>query len=210
MYLLSSSDAERHYYFMSYFRSGKRRLYGPELLAHAAPGSDEELFRSHCRRLPGDALRQILYLDAMTYLPDDILYKVDIASMAYSLEVRPPFLDHRLVEVAASVPSRFKVAGGVGKLFLKRLMERRVPKRLLHRRKRGFEIPISAWFRSEPGAHIRETLLTSPLLAPPWFNRGAIECLLREHQSGAADRGPQLWILMALALWHRKHGGTFA
>jgi asparagine synthase (glutamine-hydrolysing) len=209
-YLLTASDEERHYYFMSYFRSRKRHVYGPALAARVPADGDARLFRSHLERLPAsDPLRRILYLDAMTYLPDDILYKVDIASMASSLEVRVPFLDHRLVEVAASVPSRHKVAGGVGKLFLKRIMERRVPKALLHRRKKGFAIPVSSWFRRELASYVRDTLVSSPLLREPWFSRPAIERLLREHQEGRADRGAQLWILMALALWHRKCGGAF-
>lgn len=210
LHALASSDAERHYFFMSYFRASKRTFYGPALRECVAKGGDAALFGSHMSRVDGeDVLRKILYLDARTYLVDDILYKVDIASMASSLEVRVPFLDHRLVEVAASIPSEYKVAHGAGKYFLKRLMEKRLPHQTLYRKKKGFEIPVSSWFRNELAPFLRETLLSSALLREPHFERSAIENTLREHQSGAVDHGPRLWILMALELWHRKLGGTF-
>jgi len=210
LYLLSSSDAERHYYFMSYFRSQKHDVYGPALQSRVARDSDATLFQSYLQRLPdNDPLRQILYLDIKTYLPDDILYKVDIASMASSLEVRVPFLDHKLVELAVSIPSTYKVAHGTGKMFLKRLLERRLPNGTLYRRKKGFAIPVSSWFRNELAPFIRETLLSSRLLREPYFDPTAIAAMVRQHQTGAVDRGARMWILMALELWHRKSGGTF-
>ncbi len=211
LYLLGETDLERHYYFMSYFRASKFALYGPALTRSLSRDADLDLFRSHCKRVADkNWLQQILYLDINTYLVDDILYKVDIASMAASLEVRVPFLDHKLVEVAAAIPAKYKVAHGVGKVFLKRLLQRWLPFETLYRQKKGFEIPVSAWFRNELAPFIRETLLSSTLLTEPYFNRAAIAELLDDHQAGLADRGPQLWTLMALELWHRKSGGTIS
>ena len=121
----------------------------------------------------------------------------------------PTFLDHKLVEVAASIPSDYKVSRGIGKMFLKRLLEGRLPRSTLYRRKKGFEIPVSSWFRNELAPFIRDTLLSSEFLREPYFDPEAIETMLRQHQTGAADRGARLWTLMALAVWHRKSGGTF-
>lgn len=206
-----SSDAERHYFFMSYFRSQKQRLYGSRLKDQICAENDMALFMKHLQKLPGaDLLRKILYLDIKTYLADDILYKVDIASMASSLEVRVPLLDHKLVEFVSSVPSQYKLKGRNGKMFFKKILERRLPRDVLYRKKRGFEIPISSWFRNDLAGYIRDLLLSSMLLKEPNFDRAFIERMLHRHQTGGEDFGPHLWILMSLEIWHRKSGGVFS
>lgn len=205
-----SSDAERHYFFMSYFRSQKQRLYGKRLEEQICAENDLALFMSHLQKVPGgDLLQKILYLDIKTYLADDILYKVDIASMANSLEVRVPLLDHKLVEFVSSVPSKYKLKSRNGKMFFKKILEKRLPRDILYRKKRGFEIPISSWFRNDLAGYIRDLLLSSALLKEPYFNRAFIESMLHRHQTGGEDFGPHLWILMSLEIWHRKAGGMF-
>lgn len=211
-YLLNllSSDAERHYFFMSYFRSQKRNMYGKYLKERTAPEHDLSLFKEHLQNMQGDdLLKKILYLDTKTYLADDILYKVDIASMANSLEVRVPLLDHKLVEFIFSIPSEHKLHNGTGKMFFKKFLEKRLPHDILYRKKKGFEIPVSSWFRNELAVFIREILLSSDLLQSPYFDRRYIERMLQDHQASKQDFGPHLWILMVLAIWHRKYGGSF-
>lgn len=207
---LLATDRERHYFFMSYLREAKNQLYGEALRYRFDVSNDLTLYSRYMDAIPGDdMLRKILYLDIKTYLADDILYKVDIASMANSLEVRVPLLDHKLVEFVASVPSEYKLNNGIGKLFFKKMLEKRLPHDILYRRKKGFEIPISSWFRGELARYIRDLLLSSELLCDPYFNRTFIEDLICKHQKGNNDFGPQLWILMSLELWHRKWGGSF-
>lgn len=204
-----SPHSERHYFYMSYFREAKLRLYGSALKAEFSSTSDLTLFNSYLERIDGSALHKILYLDQKTYLADDILYKVDIASMANSLEVRVPLLDHRLVEFMASVPDEHKLNNGVGKFFFKKLMEKRLPHEILYQKKKGFEIPLSTWFRNELRLYIRELLLSSSLLRQPYFDEKFIKFLLDNHQNGTRDFGHQLWILMSLEIWHRRWGGKF-
>lgn len=207
---LMSTDAERHYFFMSYMREGKKSLYGESLRDSSSMSDDLGLYARNMAAISGDdVLRKILYLDVKTYLVDDILYKVDIASMANSLEVRVPLLDHKLVEFIASVPSEYKLNNGIGKMFFKKMLEKRLPHDILYRKKKGFEIPISSWFRGELSDYIRDLLLSSSLLREPYFNRDFVEKMLDSHQKGKDDLGPQLWILMSLELWHRKWGGVF-
>jgi|APSaa5957512535_1039671.scaffolds.fasta_scaffold35694_2 asparagine synthase (glutamine-hydrolysing) len=206
-----SSDVERDYFYMSYFRAQKRKLYGQALIDRVNPGNDILLLTKYLQKnSEDDLLRKLLNLDINTYLADDILYKVDIASMGNSLEVRVPLLDHKLVEFAASIPSKYKLKDRNGKMFFKKLLEKRLPHDILYRKKKGFEIPISAWFRGELAVYIKDLLLSSTLLREPYFDRVFIEHMLSQHQSGREDFGPHLWILMSLELWHRKSGGTFS
>lgn len=208
---LLATDAERHLFFMSYFRKAKIRLYGASSFSSQTPDDDILLFNTYLDKFGGDdTLRKILYLDQKTYLPDDILYKVDIASMANSLEVRVPLLDHKLVEFLAGVPTRFKVVGNVGKAIFKTLFEDKLPHDVLYRKKRGFEIPISSWFRNELAGYVKDTLLPSSLLVEPYFDSKYIEKMLSAHQSGKQDFGPQLWILLSLAVWHNKNNATLS
>lgn len=208
---LLATDAERHLFFMSYFRKEKRRLYGPALQATQKLDDDILLFNTHLARFGGDdLLRKILYLDQKTYLPDDILYKVDIASMANSLEVRVPLLDHKLVEFLAGVPTQYKLKGNSGKDIFKAIFKDKLPHDVLYRKKKGFEIPVSSWFRKELSGYVKDTLLSSRLLKEPYFDTRYIEKLISGHQSGKNDFGPQLWTLMSLAIWHNKHNAVFS
>jgi asparagine synthase (glutamine-hydrolysing) len=151
-----------------------------------------------------DDLARLQYVDLKTYLPGDILVKVDRASMAHSLEVRVPFLDHVLVEWAATLPADLKLRGREGKVLLKRAMEPKLPRELLYRRKMGFAVPLAAWFRGPLGDRIR-AIVTGPRLAETGvFEPRALARLLDEHQSGSADRSAALWSVMMFESFLRR------
>lgn len=145
-----------------------------------------------------DPLDRALYVDMKTWMADDILVKVDRCSMAHSLEVRAPFLDHRLVEFAASLPARWKLRGLRGKHLLKRSQQGRLPPAAMGR-KRGFNAPVSYWFRGEL-RDLGRAATSSPILAE-WVRPDGVEHLWSEHQSGRRDHGLGLFALTCLGLW---------
>jgi asparagine synthase (glutamine-hydrolysing) len=144
-------------------------------------------------------------LDVATYLPGDLLPKADIASMAHSLELRSPFLDHRVVELGLSLPDRLKLRGREGKQALRRAFADLLPPEVAVRGKRGFGVPLAAWFRGELRGLARELLLDDRARGRGWFRPDAVERLLDEHEGGRADHGHRLWTLAMLELWLRTH-----
>jgi asparagine synthase (glutamine-hydrolysing) len=142
--------------------------------------------------------------DLMTYLPNDLLVKVDIASMANSLEARSPFLDHKVIEFAASLPESLKMRRLETKSLLKKVAERLVPREVIYRRKMGFGVPVGKWFRGEMKSFVTDILLSDTAL-----NRGIIrpETLRRyvtEHTTGERDHQFQIWTLLMLELWFQR------
>ncbi|MEO5858807.1 MAG: asparagine synthase (glutamine-hydrolyzing) [Pyrinomonadaceae bacterium] len=145
-----------------------------------------------------------MLVDQMTYLPNDLLVKVDIASMANSLEARSPFLDHNVIEFAASLPESMKLSGVETKSFLKKAAARLVPREAIYRRKMGFGVPVGKWFRGEMKEFVREILLSESSL-----NRGIVrpEVLRKyvgEHTSGDRDHAFRIWALLMLELWYQR------
>jgi len=151
-----------------------------------------------------DHVDVMLDTDVRTYLPGDLLVKMDIATMAYSVEARSPFLDHRLMEFAASLPARHKLCGTSGKHLLKSALRRQLPPEILNRRKMGFGVPIGRWFRKELRHLPEEVLLDRRSLDRGYFRREEIERLIREHRAERADHASRLWVLLQLELWHRE------
>lgn len=141
-----------------------------------------------------EALARMVRADQMHYLPEDILVKVDRMSMFHALEVRPPLLDHRLVEFAAGLPIEFKLHGRTGKYILKKLSERYLPKEIIYRKKQGFAIPISQWWKRE----LRELLHDLLINRESIYNRPVLEKMVADHESGQADYGQHFWALLAL------------
>jgi asparagine synthase (glutamine-hydrolysing) len=142
-----------------------------------------------------------LLTDIMTYLPNDLLVKVDIATMAVSLEARSPFLDHHVIEFAASLPEKLKLRGLTTKYLLKRVLRKLLPVENLERRKMGFGVPIGHWFRGRLQPYLRETLLAEKSLRRGLFQPEQVRNLVELHTRGERDYAHQLWTLLMLELW---------
>ena len=147
----------------------------------------------------------ILLTDMETYLPDDELRKADRLSMWHSLEVRVPFLDHKLVEFVATIPSQLKLKGWEKKHILVKSLEGILPGSILRRRKQGFSIPLGAWLRGPLRDLVRTNLSGNDLRDLGFFNLPAIERMLDDHDRGVRNYETQLWALMVFVLWHRAY-----
>jgi asparagine synthase (glutamine-hydrolysing) len=143
-------------------------------------------------------------VDQNYYLPDDILYKTDRMSMAHSLEVRPPFLDHRIVEFAATLPALLKIRGGTQKFVLRELMRGKLPETVVNRKKTGFDIPTHDWFRGVLRGLLLETVTPEAIAATGIFDGRAIEGLIRDHMERRINAGYHLWGLLTLFLWMKR------
>jgi asparagine synthase (glutamine-hydrolysing) len=202
---LGTTFARAYFNDLSLFRSEeKATLFSPEFRGQLNGHDPFHGFARHFERVRGlDPLSQLLYVDLKTWLANDILMKVDRMSMANSLEVRCPLLDHKVIEFAATVPPGLKFNGGVSKYLLKRHLEGRVPRSVIYRRKRGFEIPLAQWLRGDL-REVAEDLLLSPRgLGRGYVRPDRVRDLWRHHQRGVRDHSAQLWALMVLELWHR-------
>ena len=185
----------------------ERSLFSRDFLAWAdAIESPLELFRRTFDEAPAnDLVSRLLYLDTKTYLPFDILTKVDRMSMATSLEVRVPILDHVFVEWVTSLPVSLKFRNLSGKYIFKKLAERvGVPPQVLHRPKQGFALPLVHWMRKELKRDLVEILLERRTLERGYYSKPALGALVEEHASGRRDRSHELWLLLMLELWHRN------
>lgn len=151
-----------------------------------------------------DHVATMLYTDLKTYLPGDILVKVDRMSMANSLEVRAPFLDYRIIEFAAKLPSQWKIKGNNKKIILKKTFRHLLPDRILNRSKHGFTVPLDSWFRGELKPLAENCLLNQPALAE-YLNLSSVQGIWQEHQQKKADHGSLLWSLMMFALWQQEY-----
>ncbi len=149
-------------------------------------------------------LSRMLYVDTKLWLPDDLLARGDKMSMAASIEARVPLLDHKVLEFAASLPSQFKVHNLTRKYLLKKVAEKLLPREIVHRKKQGFPIPISLWFRSEARAFVSDLLAPDTIRRRGLFDVSYVQSLVQDHMSGSADRGAQLWALMLVELWHAR------
>ena len=175
-------------------------LFRPEVLQTVA----EDRFRERSESVHELAYEeQMLFLDTTQYLPDDILAKVDAMSMAHSLEVRVPLLDHRIVEFAATVPFPLKYAGGVSKRVMKHAVRGLLPAELLAQRKRGFAIPIHRWFRESLGPYFEETVLSPKAYCNDYVNSAYVRDLFSQHLVRRENYGHHLWALLMLELWLR-------
>jgi len=185
----------------------ERSLFSKDFLVWAdRERSPYERFRRYLEHSPdSDPLSKVQYLDAKTYLPADILTKVDRMSMACSLEVRAPLLDHVFAEWVAQLSPRWKTRRGESKYILKRLAERLgVPKPVLYRRKQGFSMPLVHWFRQEPSPALLEILLEPKTIHRGYFSGKELRRRIFEHRQGLRDRSWEIWHLLIFELWHRN------
>ena len=164
-----------------------------------------EPMRRMLRDMPaGDGLDRFLLFDQRYYLTDDILYKVDRMSMAHSMEVRPPFLDHRIVEFAAGLPESYKVRGSELKFILRELMRGKLPRSILYRKKSGFDIPAHDWFRGLLKPLLLDTMTEAAVEQTGLFRWQGIQAVIRDHLERRANLGYHLWGLLILFLWLKR------
>ena len=174
------------------------------LLASALPDPFEEHRRYYANAPTNDPLERLIYVYAKSYLQDDILVKVDRASMATSLEVRAPFLDVDLVEFLGRVPPDLKLRGSKTKYLLKQAMADVLPPGIATRAKKGFGIPVAAWFKNELRDALQDELSTERVRRQGIFDAGTVQRLISEHLSGRRDNRKPLWTLFVFQLWHRR------
>ena len=181
----------------------KNRLLGPDVLSRLDGYDSSEVLRYHYERAnTTDPLSRIQYVDMKTYLVDDILVKVDRASMANSLEVRCPLLDHKLMELIAQIPSGLKLHGGQGKYIFKKALERVLPADVLNRRKKGFSVPVAEWFRGELKEFAHEALFRRQ---DELLNNTFLTSCWKQHQRGQRDWSPLLWCVLMFRTWQEVH-----
>jgi len=196
--------SERYVRWMSHFHRGLRgQVCTPEFLAAAGSDPDRLLLDAFASTTATDAIDATLDVDVNTYLPDDLLVKVDIATMAHGLEGRSPFLDHELMEFAASLPVDLKLRGGTKKYVLKRLASQLLPAEIVARPKMGFGVPIDVWFRGELKELAYDLIGSERFGGRGIFQPAAIHRLLDEHVAGTASWQYQLWNVVMLELWFR-------
>jgi asparagine synthase (glutamine-hydrolysing) len=206
---LSLDEAEAYANTLSLCRMPLRnRLLAPELVAELGGYRPEEQIAAHyTSALAGDSLARMLATDVNTLLPDDFLTKVDRASMSCGLEVRPPLVDHELLELAASIPSEYKVRGRETKWIFKKTFARRLPEGLAWREKHGFEIPIDRWLRGPLGEVFEAAVLSPQARVASLVNQAQAERLYRAHRGGLGRHGGVLWSLLVLARWTEEYLG---
>ena len=195
---LARDSVEAYFHGVSILREPMRRqLFTNSFRARLGGYNALEVFHRHAQRVQtDDPLALVQYLDLKTYLIGDINTKVDRASMAHSLEVREPLMDHPLVEWLAALPSSLKVRGSEGKFLLKKAMEPHLPNEVMYRPKMGFAVPLSRWFRGPLKQRVRDALLGDRLAATGIFNQSYLAELLDQHQSGRRDYSAPIWTLL--------------
>jgi asparagine synthase (glutamine-hydrolysing) len=205
---MARSSVEAYFHSVSIVRGALReQLFSPRFKAELAGYTAQEVFDRHAARAgTEDPLALIQYLDLKTYLVGDINTKVDRASMAHSLEVREPLMDHPLVEWLATLPSSLKVRGQEGKYLLKKAMEPKLPEAILYRPKKGFAVPLARWFRGPLKQRVRDAVLGPRLADTGWFDRPTLQRLIDEHQSGGRDHSAVLWSLLMFEAFLRHAG----
>jgi asparagine synthase (glutamine-hydrolysing) len=203
---LAMDTAEGYFHGVSLLNNAQRKaLFSDELYQELKGYTALEVFREHEENFDGnDPLSLIQYLDIKTYLVGDILTKVDRASMAHSLEVRVPFLDHKFVEWTAKIPTGLKIKNGCGKYILKKAMEPHLPNDVLYRKKMGFRVPLSDWFRGPLKQKLRDALLSDQMRNSGLFNMNTIEMWLDDHQTGRKEYSAPLWTLLMFASFYKQ------
>jgi asparagine synthase (glutamine-hydrolysing) len=197
---------ERYAKWVSAFDSYERSALYTNAFRSTLNGSDPTKYlRSWFQKANGSGIVDAtMFTDQMTYLPNDLLVKVDIASMANSLEARSPLLDHKLIEFAASLPESMKLHGSDTKSLLKKVAARLVPREVIYRRKMGFGLPIGKWLQNEMQGFLKDTLLSQASLGRGIVRPEAITKYVDEHLEGKRDHASRLWTLLMMELWFQR------
>jgi asparagine synthase (glutamine-hydrolysing) len=195
---LAKDSVEAYFHSVSIMGEDMRRRLFSDSFKRSLGGYDAvDVLRQHAARAPtDDPLSLIQYLDIKTYLCGDILTKVDRASMAHSLEVREPLLDHPMMEWLSGLPPSFKLGRGEGKLLFKEAMAPYLPNDILYRPKMGFAVPLANWFRGPLRGRVREALLGATLAQTGYFNTSFLRHLVDQHESGMRDYSAPIWSLL--------------
>ena len=195
---MARSSVEAYFHSMNFVRDPIRsQLFSPSLMASLAGYKAEEVFHRHARKAgTDDPLALIQYIDTHTYLVGDINTKVDRASMAHSLEVREPLMDHQLVEWLATLPSSMKLRGGTSKYLLKKANEPYLPDDVLYRTKMGFAVPLARWFRGPLRQRVRDTLLGGTMLDCGMFNPVTMRQIVEQNEAGTRDFSTTIWTML--------------
>jgi asparagine synthase (glutamine-hydrolysing) len=214
---LTPSEALRHYVRMSgqpletryrgvsrgFGTEGKRRLVGEDRVKRSERQL-QEIFGGYFDAVQkASPLNRMLYVDTKVWLPDDLLIKADKMTMANALELRVPFLDHKLVEFAAALPDDCKLNGS-GKAILRQAMRGVLPDAIIDRPKKGFPIPIGSWLRGPLRQFTRDHLLTRHSACSSYLDPDALARVVNEHDQGRGDRSQEIWTLLVFELWHRQ------
>jgi asparagine synthase (glutamine-hydrolysing) len=205
---LLQTSLEDYYYSHSsgpyqFFNRNFSELYTSDFLATIGQGIRADMAKNCFSRVQSlDPLDRMLYVDTKTWLPDDLLIKADKMTMANSLELRVPLLDHQVLEFAASLPASYKLNGTSTKHILKKALAKRLPKQILKRKKSGFPVPYAAWLNHELRPAVSEILLDRETLARGYFKRKSIESLLQSSSTGR-NCSKELFSLAILEIWHR-------
>ncbi|WP_119352627.1 XrtA/PEP-CTERM system amidotransferase [Azohydromonas sediminis] len=203
---MARTSVEAYFHSVSLLRGPMRaQLFSPAFKALLGGYDARQVFERHAARAgTDDPLALVQYLDLKTYLVGDINTKVDRASMAHSLEVREPLMDHPLVEWLATLPNHLKVRGHEGKVLLKKAMEPLLPHDVLYRPKMGFAVPLERWFRGPLKQRVKDAVLGERLAATGWFDRKYLEHLVHAHHSGVRDYSAPLWSLLMFDAFLRQ------
>ncbi|HEY4093910.1 MAG TPA: asparagine synthase (glutamine-hydrolyzing) [Baekduia sp.] len=194
----------RYARYVAWFDGAARAaLYTPGFAALVGDGAPDPVRAAWEDASGADVVDRMLEVDVRTYLVDDLIAKIDIATMAHALEARSPFLDHELMQLAASIPAGLKVRGGEKKWILREALRGWLPDELLDRPKQGFSVPLSAWLRGDLRSWAAEILLDPVTLGRGYFEPAAIRSLLDRHAAGADGEDKRIWALLMLELWHR-------
>jgi asparagine synthase (glutamine-hydrolysing) len=198
----------RYLYWVSYFTpDAKRILYTNEFITQLNQHDSTAWLMERLEALRRTGLSPIdslLAADVGSYLPEDLLVKMDVATMANSLEARSPFLDHKVMEFAARLPIDFKLRGMTLKYLLRKVARPLLPPGLLDRPKMGFGVPVGSWMRNELRSLIHDALLSTRALNRGYFRADSVRRLVREHTEGIRDHASRLWALLWLELWHQE------
>jgi len=205
---LNLPPAARYLQWIAIFgETARAGLYTDEFIARLPPVDPVQFLEQALARSKGrDAVTAVSLADLVTYLPCDLMHKVDMMSMAHGLEVRAPFLDHRVVELAAGMPIDLKLRRGQGKRILRETFAEFLPESVKKRPKMGFGVPLAEWWRGELNGYLREVLLDPSTERRGYFRPEAVRRLVEEHENRTFDHAYRLWALLMFELWHREWG----
>lgn len=207
---VSEDYAYRYANYICYFTNEMKKYMYTADFSERMKGDDShdilsQKFKESCTP---DRIDQTLYTDIVTYLPDDLLVKVDIASMAVALEGRSPFLDHEFMELTSTIPSKLKLKGvNTKKYILKKALERCIPSEILHRKKMGFGIPIEAWFRGDLQEYLSSNIVKGNARIHNIIRKEYVQNMHEEHVKTNMNHSNRLWALLTLELWFREYFG---